>query len=118
MGVTRAPNPADTWKYRAYVVPVLGKPIAHGDLGAVLSEVGRLLRDHPGYTVAIRSVSHGRVESSHSILVSRSLTGVYRVEDRPANGRPTDTRRMVADLAEVRTVLTNLGHPIHQDQEF
>ncbi len=105
-------------KFRAYIVPALGKPFVQGDLGWVMSSVMGLLRTHPGYTIAVRSVMSGKSESTHSILVSTSVTGGVRVQERPANGCPGDPRRMAVDLAEVRTVLTNLGHRIHQPEEF
>lgn len=108
----------DTWKWKAYIVPVLAKPIASGDVATVVGVVTRLLRDHPGYKVAVRSVSHGKVESRHSILLSTSIDRKIKVTPRPPDGLAVNERQLHDDEAEIVTVLTNLGISIHDPGEF
>lgn len=108
----------DTWKFRAYVVPVLGKPISSGDTATVVSAVTRMLRDHPGYRVALRSVSHGKVESHHSIILSTSIDRKIKVTPRPPDGRSVNEQQLLDDEAEIVAVLTNLGISIHDPGEF
>lgn len=109
---------ADVWKYRAYIIPTLNKPIAQGDIATVVAAITRLLRDHPAYRISLRSVTHGRVESRHAVHLRTGVDGQMLVTSRPADGVRGDSERLAHDLAEVLAVLTNLGISTRNPGEF
>jgi hypothetical protein len=101
-------------KYRAFVVPAVGKPLVTGDVTKVLAEVTSLLERSPSYTMSLRSYDKGTRESSHAILI-RHDGDDWTVTVRRPDQNYTRQDRIDHDLAEILTVLSNMN--IHPNQE-
>lgn len=97
-------------RYLAKIVPAVGPAIKRGDLGAVVAAATALLRDHPSYTVAIRrDTSHVR----HSIRIRRD-GDTHEVTGHADTAYVVRPDEVADDLADVTTIITNLGLPARQ----
>lgn len=105
----------------AYVVPVLGKSLFHGDVATVVASCANFLRDHPGYTISIRRRDKGSKDSGYAVLLSMK-GGTLQYRARLGDSTVSTQHTALAELsAEVLGVLHTMNinhteHPHEQDQ--
>jgi hypothetical protein len=105
----------------AYVVPVLGKSLFHGDVATVVASCANFLRDHPGYHLSIRRRDKGSADSGYAVLLAMkggTLTYRGRLGDSHASTQHTGLAELTAEvLAVLHTMnIEHLEHPHEQDQ--